>query len=237
MCSKYEIPEEVNQKRLMTMGKEVEMKTFKTFFKREKEGHGQRKSKEKLAINILCFGTRTKGILIKDYLQVTPPVKFPYLGPVYLDFSLKVITPLQNQNTNGDHTKYLQIWEIPESERCSGPSKIFLKLSQGALIFWTPRRPSSLNESLQWRMKIKEASSSTPCVLMTDNIPYPCSRPLQSTQPGKIFDSDTTLDLLCQQHDFIGHFEISSRDWKSGDNSVFGHAVSFLLHKILQDED
>ena len=84
MATKYELPEEADVKLLSNLGKEVEMKTFKTNVRptlKYDENH-------RLLIKILCVGDYTggvgrKGVFISDYLQVTPPVETnqcPVLG-------------------------------------------------------------------------------------------------------------------------------------------------------------
>ena len=60
--------------------------------------------------------------------------------------------------------------------------------------------------------------------------------PLQWIGPGKIFESQEALDQFCEDHGFLDHFEIKSRDWESGEKSVFGQAVNCLLDKILSSE-
>ena len=102
MATKYELPEKVNEKRLRTLGKEVEMKTFKTNVVPE----GPRKTfktfqttfapEEKTScggefplVKMICVGDyhddlETIGAFIRDYLQVKvhtngiPAFKSPY---------------------------------------------------------------------------------------------------------------------------------------------------------------
>lgn len=90
MATKYELPEEADVNLLSNLGKEVEMKTFKTNVpptsKCDKD--------QVLIIKLLCVGDYTggvgrKGVFINDYLQVTPPVP-TYQSPVIgCDFHLK----------------------------------------------------------------------------------------------------------------------------------------------------
>ncbi|KAJ7364989.1 hypothetical protein OS493_007625 [Desmophyllum pertusum] len=71
------------------------------------------------------------------------------------------------------------------------------------------------------------------CVGTKDNV---AKEPLQWIGPGKIFESEAALDEFCKDHGFVDHFEIKSRDWESGEKSVFGQAVNCLLDEILQSE-
>jgi len=48
-----------------------------------------------------------------------------------------------------------------------------------------------------------------------------------------MFESELALDQFCKDQGFVGHFEIKSRDWVSGEKSVLGQAVSCLLDEIL----
>ena len=63
---------------------------------------------------------------------------------------------------------------------------------------------------------------------------YGGQEPLQWIGPGKIFESDAALDQFCKDHGFVDHFEIKSRDWISGEKSVFGQTVNCLLDEIFQ---
>ena len=104
-------------------------------------------------------------------------------------------------------------------------------------MFWGPHNPSSLAGALQWRRKIREdISLPIPCVLVTDNVTDSCSSSINWIGPGKIFESELALDQFCKDHNFENHFEITARDWVSGEKSVFGQAVNCLLDGILQSE-
>ena len=75
MATKYELPEEADDKLLSNLGEEVEMKTFKTNVLPKLECDKDQVVK----IKILCLGDYAggvgrKGVFINDYLQVTPPV-------------------------------------------------------------------------------------------------------------------------------------------------------------------
>ena len=128
---------------------------------------------------------------------------------------------------------------MSEMERFSAMTKVFFQHSQGALVFWGPHNPPSLTGALQWRTKIKlEVLSPIPCVLVTENVAESCVSSEQWIGPGKIFKSELALDQFCKDHDhdFVEHFEIMSRDWESGEKSVFGQAVNRLLDEILQND-
>jgi len=75
MATKYELPEKVDEKCLRNLGREVEMKTFKTNVVPEGE-----RSENNCLVKIVCVGGytggfRTKGVFIDDYRQVQPDVK------------------------------------------------------------------------------------------------------------------------------------------------------------------
>ena len=87
----YEIPEEADEKLLGTLGKEVEMKTFKTnipevlVYKVDQE-----------LVKIICLGdytggVGTKGVFVDDYLEVNPPVKTIRPAIIGAEFRLKII--------------------------------------------------------------------------------------------------------------------------------------------------
>ena len=110
MATKYELPEEANVKLLSNLGEEVEMKTFKTNVPPTSECDKD----QVLIIKILCLGDYTggvgrKGVLIKDYLQVTPPVP-THLGPLIgCDFHIKTVKwkKRRRSRSNYHHTTIL----------------------------------------------------------------------------------------------------------------------------------
>ena len=109
---------------------------------------------------------------------------------------------------------------------------IYSKFRVGALIFWETSNPSSLDEAIKWRQNNKVFLQSIPCVLVTDNTAQSDRKLLPWIGPGKIFESKTALNQFWKDHGFVDHFEIKSRDWESGENSVFGKAVNCLLVSI-----
>ena len=232
MASNYEFPEEVNDKRLRSLGKEVEMKTFKTNVELERP-----KIESDQLLKIVCVGGytggfRTKGDFINDYLQVSPPVPRHRLPLIGVDFYLKRIKWQRNEGEKPIFIK-LQIWEIAEQENYSNMCKIYLKDCLGALVLWGTCRSCSLTEAVLWREKVKEFCPSVPYVLVTDNVG---KEPPEWIGAGNIFESELALDQFCKEHGFVDHFEIISHDWVSGEKSVFGQALNCLLEAIFQSE-
>ena len=234
MATKYELPEKVNEKCLRTLGREVEMQTFKTNVVRGEKNND-------FLVKIICVGDytggfRTKGVVIDDYRQVQPgvnPCKRPVIG---VDFHLKTIK-WPRRDTEEAVLISLQFWEIGEQERLSNMTRVYYKFSHGAFVFWGTRAPSSLEAAKKWRESIRRFLPSIPCVLITDNVTKPGQEPLQWIGPGKIFENDVALNQFCKDHGFVDHFEIKSRDWESGEKSVFGQAVTRLLNVIFNNDE
>ena len=232
MATKYELPEEVNEKLLESLGREVEMKTFRTNIplKASTQISGE------ALVKIICVGDytggpRTKKTFINDYLQMKPS-KQGYLPTIGVNFYVKVMPRWQSKEEREPITIKLQLWEIAEQERFSTTSTVYFKDSDGALVFWGPGNPSSLGGVPKWMKNIKQVCPSIPFVLVTDNI-------AEETWigPGKIFENELALDQFCKDHGFVDHFEIKSRDWESGEKSVFGQAVNCLLNEICKNQD
>ena len=101
-------------------------------------------------------------------------------------------------------------------------TNVYYRDSHGALVFWSPGNSSSLDGAPKW--------TSIPCVLVTVNL---SKKSLYG--PGEKFESEVAFDQFWKDHGFVGHFEIKSRDWESGENSVFGQAVNCLIEKILTE--
>ena len=231
MTTTYELPEEADFNVLSNFGEEVEMKTFKTNVPPTLECDKD----QVLKIKILCLadytgGVGRKGVFISDYLQVTPLVptkKPPVIG---FDFHLKTVKWKKGE----DHdpiTITLHFWEIGDKERyCTRMTNLYYRDSHGALIFWGPGNSSSLDGAPKWLNDVNRVCPSIPCVLVTDNT---SNKPLYG--PGEKFESEMAFDQFWKDHGFVGHFEIKSRDWESGENSVFGQAVNCLIEKILTE--
>ena len=223
MATTHEKPDEVNENLLETLGKEVEMKTFKTNVPAElsKIGHE--------VVKIICVGdytgaAETNSVFMYDYLQVRPPMQRP--RPY---FQTKLIR-WKKSDEHEPVTVTLYLWQMAEHALyLTRIARIFFKGAHGALVFWGPQRPYSMDVVAKWMAKIREVCPSIPCVLITDNS---AMEPLQWIGPGKIFESELALDQFCKHHGFVGHFEIIARDWESGEKSVFGQGVNCLLENI-----
>ena len=234
MATKYELPEEGDRKLLESLGREVEMKTFRTNIPFKPSVTGGEAMVKIICVGDYTGGPRTKKTFINDYLQMKPPEKPGYRPTIGVDFALKVIPRWQIRDQREPITIKLQFWEIAEQERFSRMVRVYFKDSHGALVFWGPGNPSSLDGISKWMAEIKKICSSIPCVLTTDNI---AKEPRQWIGPGKIFENELALDQFCKDQGFVDHFEIKSRDWESGEKSVFGQAVNCLLNEMFMNQD
>jgi len=218
--SKYEIPEEVNENLLMTLGKDVEMQTFKTNVVPEEQA-AMADEERKLAV-ILCVGTITgkKTVFVKDHFRRSPP-KGSRLPTICMDIHLKKIT-----SSLESEERPLSVVNAINPDRYEGFN---FTSSHGALIFWTPEQSSSLTEATRWRKAITEfTNSQIPCVLVTFN-----STNLEWMGEGKTFESREDVSQFCRDHGFITSFEMRSRDW---DGEIFERAVACLMDQIQTDE-
>ena len=234
MATKYELPEEVDEKLLENLGREVEMKTFRTNIPLKPSV-----VRGEALVKILCVGdytggARTKKTFVNDYLQVRRSENCcrPTFG---LEFAFKVIPRWQSREESEPVTIRLQLRVTIEQTRYSRMSvEVYFKHSHGALVFWGPGNPSSLDAVPKLMTEIKKVYPSLPSVLITDSTP---EEPRQWIGPGKIFESELALDQFCKEQGFVDHFEITSRDWESGEKSVFGQAVNCLLNEIFKNQD
>ncbi|XP_068733724.1 ras-related protein Rab-38-like [Montipora capricornis] len=232
MATKYELPEEANEELIKTLGKEVEMKTFKTNAPMELHSNGSREFVKFICVGDYTGGFRAKCMFINDYLQNKPLSKGCIYPPtIGADFALKIIEKWQRSKEHDPIDIKLQLWDIGECERFSQMTRVYFAHSDGALVFWGPDHPSSLGGVPKWLKNIKQVCPSIPCVLITDNTG---KEPRQWIGPGKIFESELALDQFCKEHGFVSHFEITSRDWESGEKSVFGQAVNCLLNAVFK---
>ena len=221
----------------------LEMKTFSSNLRSFSQFDCLEETTEEDPLKIVCVGGSTgmvrstsKGDFIKDYLGITPAFRIHPFNSI--DFYLKRVKWRRHENMKSNYSIILQLSEISDMQRFSAMTKVFFQHSQGALVFWGPRDPMSLAEAVQWRTKIRqEVCSSIPCVLVAENVPDSSVNSVKWIGPGKIFESELSLDQFCKDHGFVDHFEIKSRDWESGENSVFGQAVNCLLDEILQSNE
>ena len=256
MATKYELPEEVNEERLKTLGREVEMKTFKTNVNREvttkesthksQTGSRQRDNAGTAMVaplvKLFCVGDYTggrdeKGLFIEDYLQVRRPLAQTKSRTL----TTRVGRYFQMMRWQSKDTEesfliklHLQVLKIAESDLTA--NAIYSKFRLGALVFWEAGSPSSLEGAKKWRQNIRQFLASLPCVLITDSVIKPGQESLQWIGLEKIFENEVALDQFCKDHGFVDHFEIKSRDWESGEKSVFGQAVSCLLGEIFRNK-
>ena len=233
MATKYVLPEEVDEKLLECLGREVEMKTFRTNIPLKPSVTGGEALVKIICVGDYTGGLRTKKTFINDYLQRRPSEK-DYRLTIGVDVALKVIPRWQSREEREPITIKLQLWGIEAQERFLKVARVCLKHCHGALVFWGPGNPSSLDGVRKWMTEISKVCLSIPCVLITDNI-VEGSR--QWIGPGKIFENELALDQFCKDQGFVDHFEMTSRDWESGEKSVFGQAVNCLLNEIFKDQD
>jgi len=207
-----------------------------------------RKQKQFLYSGVNAFHTR------KNFKNLTHVFEIINLGPHQNNVETKPLPPRGSFQTVSFYLKranwrrygslknyysvVLQLCEISDLERFSAMTKVFFQHSHGAVVFWRPRHPASLAEAVKWRTKIaQEVCSPIPCVLVTENVVDSCANSVKWIGHGGIFESELALDQFCKDNGFVGHFEITSRDWESGERSVFGQAVNCLLDEILQGDE
>lgn len=219
----------------------LEMKTFKRYSHSLSQYDHLEEATEEDPLKIVCVGGCTggvlsKGIFIKDYLGIKPGFRVHPFNSI--DCYLKRADWRRYGGLKNYYSVVLQLSEISDLERFSAMTKVFFQHSKGAVVFWGPRHPPSLAEAVKWRTKInQEVCSPIPCVLVTENVMDSCANSVKWIGPGKIFESELALNQFCKDHRFAGHFEITSRDWQSGEKSVFGQAVNRLLDEILQGDE
>ena len=258
---RYEKPEAENRCVLDALGWEVELKVFKTNIKEEiwpddraceiklktqsqeascfrnaqlqTDRNGNQIPEENL--KIICAGDYCgnweRFVYLKDYLQHKPVIKVKRYKPLIgVNLYNKILK--WRINSSGEKRNItLKIWELAEIERFTDAMNIYCKNADGAIIFWGPRNPLSLQGALKWRNEILRSTptSPIPVVLLTDNV----SPSMEWIGPQGMLESRNAMDEFCRKNGFLEWFEMVSRDWKSGEKSVFGKAVHCLLEEIL----
>ena len=192
----------------------------------------QEAKKWDLLLKIICVGgytgaVDTKGLLIRDYMRTRPVLQHsnPVVGVNFLCHGIH----RRDISLDKELSVMLQLWEIPEQERFRAMARYYYADAHGALVFWGPKRPSSLQEALACRKDIKETSPAVPVALVTDN-----TRKEQWIGPGRTFETTEHVDEFCREHDFLAWCELTSRDWDSGEASVLGRAVHEVVAEIFK---
>ena len=127
--SQYEIPEAVDENFLATLGKDVEMQTFKTNLAHESESS----TKQDKAVVLLCVGTLTgkENLFVNEHFCRTPP-KGSRLPTVCMDIHLKKIK-LSSENKEQSSAA---IYEI-DPEVYKGFN---FDSCHGSIVFWTGQK-------------------------------------------------------------------------------------------------
>ena len=248
MAQTYIIPEEENKKFTAKLGTYIEMQTFKTNVKpdlttcnsrcdsKPEVKHGGQLGENKV-VKLVCCGDYTgieKYVFINDYIGTRPPVKSGYRPCIGVNFYMKYLHR-RCKLRNTDDLINLQIWEIAEQERYSSMCRIYFKNAAAAMVLWGARS-KSFESALKWKEAIIKATKNDfPVVLMVDNVSR-CDPPVSWLGSGMLMDSSEAMDEFCVEHGFIAWFEMLSRDWESGEKSVFGQAVSRLLDEAMKSQ-
>ena len=94
------------------------------------------------------------------------------------------------------------------------------------MIFWGPRIYSSYSSLENWKKKFAD---KIPVVLMTDNVTG-----MEWIGPQALMESRNAMNDFCRNNGFVEWFEMLSRDFVNGEESVFGQAVSRLVENIMK---
>ena len=192
---------------------------------------------ESKLIQLVCLGAYSgnwsKGVYISDYVKTGPPVNKNPPVTIGGDFHLKCLRR-KCESSDNDYQIKLQIWEISEQERYLNVSRAFLRIASGAVVFWSAKS-ESFASALKWKDAIKKTNSIVPVVFVVDNVTKH-GTPVSWLGSGMLMDSREAMDEFCVEHGFIAWFEMRSRDWESGEKSVFGQAVSRLLDEAMKSQ-
>lgn len=240
MANTYELPDNENREVIEKLGPNVELQTFKTNGGpdcRENTTPEVKLGKlgEDVSLKLVCVGdfsgNWSKRIYIEDYMQFSPPATKDYLPVIGVDFSLKILRRKCDLD-NRENQIRVYIWNISGCDRFL-KTPFHYKNADGAIVFWGARS-SSFESALEWRRTIKEnAGYGVPVVLLVDNVTKSGS-PASWIGDGMVMDSREAMDEFCLKHGFIAWFEMLTRDWTSGENSVFGQAVSRLVDEVMR---
>ena len=249
MAQTYIVPEEESKNITKTLGTDIEMQTFKTNAKPDKRmsshdkrpkpevKHGGQLGESKL-VKLVCCGDYSfnwsKRVYINDYIGTTPPIEEDNCICIGVNFYMKYLHR-RCKLRNTDDLINLQIWEIAEQERYSSMCRVYFKNAAAAMVLWGARS-ESFESALKWKEAIIEATTNdVPVVLIVDNVTR-SGPPVSWLGSGMLMDSREAMDEFCVEHGFIAWFEMRSRDWESGEKSVFGQAVSRLLDEAMKSQ-
>mgnify|MGYP001793241568 CR=1 FL=1 len=198
--------------------------------------------KSDFTFKLMCVGDYTgfgkKGGFILDYIN-DRPLSFYHKPTIGVDFYLHFIK--WSDVSNGkEYVVKLQFWDLAEHERFLNMTSVYCRRCAGALVFWGPKSPSSLNSCLKWSQKIREANprdnGSIPMVLIIENIPNSKrGKSVEWIGQGKMVDSIETMDRFCRKNGFLHWFELTSREGE-GYTGVMQKAVNCLVQEIFESK-
>ncbi|XP_031554729.1 ras-related protein Rab-32A-like [Actinia tenebrosa] len=228
-CS-YETPEPENTQLVSKLGKEVELKTFKTNATDQRPEMDVPRSIHK-RLCILCVGDWTGGkskqIYVDHYMGNKGGTDLPIIGAEFRLYEKKVTLPVLS--TRQQRTIFVM---LGERERHSRMMRTYLKIGPpvGTVVFWGPTMPSSLDGAVKWKEAVQENLPSAkddhfPFVLLTDNT---CS--VQWLGENKIFKDKQAMDSFCEQNGFLTWFEMLESSERLGEDNVFGRAVDSIVN-------
>lgn len=248
MAGTYELPDSENIELTERLPQSGELETLKTNIKPDLTKEYSRENTkpdvkhtsetrdgQNVLFKLVCVGdfsgSWSKGVYIRDYVQSSPPLTKD-TGPVLgVDFHVKFLHR-RCELTETENPIRVQIWDVGEQERFSKMLRVYYKNANGAIVFWGAKC-SSFKSALKWRETIKKMTDNDlPVVLLVDNVSKGGS-PVSWIGDGLLMASREAMDEFCHEHEFISWFEMLSRDWTTGENSVFGQAVSRLLDEVM----
>ena len=249
MAQSYIIPDGENKKITEKLGSYIEMQTFKTNVKpdltmcnsscdrKPEVKHGGQLGEYKVVKLVCCgdfSGNWSKQVYINDYTATRPPAKDDNGICLAAECYSKCLDR-RCKLSNTDYTIKLQIWETGEYGRFLNIFRTYFKEATAAIVFWGARS-GSFRSALKWKEAITNATKNdVPVVLIVDNVTR-SGPPVSWLGSGMLVNSSEAMDEFCVEHGFIAWFEMRSRDWESGEKSVFGQAVSRVVDEAMKPQ-
>ena len=182
----------------------------------------------KRILKILCVGDYsgawTKSVYIQDYNTTDGTINENPCNKAIIgvDFFLKTLYEQSGKKIQ------IQIWVLAEQERYTDMSNLYLKNSDGAVVFWGAMN-NSTDSALRWKRYIsKGLKQDIPFVLVVDNV---FRTPAKWIGEGLVMNSSEEMDNFCWDNGFLAWFEMLER--AAGEESVVGQAITALVNEII----
>lgn len=224
----YETPEEDLTESIRTLGKEVQLTTFKTNLPDAQQQDVIKPETRK--VGVLCAGScdfRDKIVYIRHYLGEKP--SFTDSNCILSAETVVKDIVWCEEGSNSTHETSLKVHltvlgqNLPERL-----TRYYINRSEstveiiGAIVF-SAASNTTFTTAIEWKNVVEKSlgpGKKIPIVLLIENI------------NGSLLEDEKAMQQFCRDNGFVRWFEITKSDWELGERNEFGRAVDVVLQEL-----